>query len=80
MEGAPGDRVRFQTHDFSNGLTQFPDASYTCVVSGLSISYAESFDEATGQWTTAAYDRLLSEVFRVVKPGGRFVFSVNVSP
>jgi SAM-dependent methyltransferase len=78
LQPPPGDRVRFQTHDFSNGLAQFADGSYTCVVSGLSISYAESFDEATGQWTTAAYDRLLSEVYRVLKPGGRFVFSVNV--
>jgi ubiquinone/menaquinone biosynthesis C-methylase UbiE len=78
LQPPPGDRVRFQTHDFSAGLSQFPDNSYSCVISGLSISYAESFDEATGTWTTAAYDRLLAEVFRVLKPGGRFVFSVNV--
>jgi SAM-dependent methyltransferase len=78
LQPPPGDRVRFQTHDFSNGLAQFADGSYTCVVSGLSISYAESFDESTSTWTTAAYDRLLGEVFRVLKPGGRFVFSVNV--
>jgi ubiquinone/menaquinone biosynthesis C-methylase UbiE len=78
LQPPPGDRVRFQTHDFSAGLGQFPDASHDAVVSGLSISYAESFDEATGTWTTAAYDRLLAEVYRVLKPGGRFVFSVNV--
>jgi hypothetical protein len=47
-------------------------------VSGLSISYAESFDDEAGTWTTAAYDRLLAEVRRVIRPGGRFVFSVNV--
>jgi SAM-dependent methyltransferase len=78
LQPPPGDRVRFQTHDFSGGLSQFADRSYSCVVSGLSISYAESFDEKADRWTTAAYDRLLSEVFRVLKPGGRFVFSVNV--
>lgn len=78
LEPPPGDRVRFQTHDFSSGLGLLADQSFDCVVSGLSISYAEAFDEKTGQWTTAAYDRLLGEVFRILKPGGRFVFSVNV--
>jgi len=74
----PGDRVRFQTHDFSSGLGPLADDSFDAAVSGLSISYAESFDEQAGVWTTAAYDRLLGEVFRVLRPGGRFVFSVNV--
>jgi SAM-dependent methyltransferase len=74
----PGFRVRFVCHDFSGGLARFPDGRFDGVVSGLSISYAEAFDEATGTWTTAAYDRLLGDVFRVLAPGGRFVFSVNV--
>jgi SAM-dependent methyltransferase len=74
----PGNRVRFVCHDFSRGLAPFANASFDHVVSGLSISYAESFDPAAGRWTTAAYDRLLSEVLRVLRPGGRFVFSVNV--
>jgi len=74
----PSDRLRFQTHDFSSGLGQLTDASFDAVVSGLSISYAESFDEVSGTWTTAAYDRLLAEVNRVLRPDGRFVFSVNV--
>src|SRR5207237_9207576 len=78
LQPPPGDRVRFQTHDFSAGLGQLAGASFDGVISGLSISYAESFDEPTGTWTTAAYDRLLGEVFRVLKPGGRLVFSVNV--
>ncbi|MBN9523794.1 class I SAM-dependent methyltransferase [bacterium] len=74
----PGDRLRFRCHDFSTGLDPFPTAAFDHAVSGLSISYAEHYDAAAGRWTTAAYDRLLAEVRRVVRPGGRFVFSVNV--
>ena len=74
----PGDRVRFGRHDFSDGLGALADGEFDHAVSGLSISYAESFDPDSGGWTTAAYDRLLGEVLRVLRPGGRFVFSVNV--
>lgn len=74
----PGDRIRFICHDFSGGLDLFPDASFDHAVSGLSITYAESYSEAEGRWTTAAYDRILGEARRVIRPGGRFVFSVNV--
>lgn len=75
---APGDRVRFVCQDFSAGLDTFADDRFDHAVSGLSISYAESYDESANQWTTAGYDRLLREVYRVLRPGGRFVFSVNV--
>jgi ubiquinone/menaquinone biosynthesis C-methylase UbiE len=78
LEPSPGQRVRFQCHNFSAGLDPFADASIDHVVSGLSISYAESFDEATQTWNTEAYDRLLGEVRRILRPGGKFVFSVNV--
>jgi ubiquinone/menaquinone biosynthesis C-methylase UbiE len=74
----PGDRVRFVRHDFSTGLGPFPDAAFDHAVSGLSISYAESYSEAEGRWTDAAYDAVLAEARRVIRPGGRFVFSVNV--
>jgi SAM-dependent methyltransferase len=74
----PGGRVRFLCHDFSAGLCQFKPASFDHVVSGLSISYAQSYDEAAGRWTDAAYTHVLAEVLRVLRPGGRFVFSVNV--
>jgi SAM-dependent methyltransferase len=78
LSPAAADRIQFVHHDFSSGLRIFSDAAFDNAVSGLSISYAESFDEASGRWTTTAYDRLLAEVRRVLKPGGRFVFSVNV--
>jgi SAM-dependent methyltransferase len=75
---ASADRIQFVHHDFSTGLGPLADGSFDHAVSGLSISYAESYDEASGRWTTAAYDRVLAEVRRVIRPGGRFVFSVNV--
>jgi ubiquinone/menaquinone biosynthesis C-methylase UbiE len=75
---APADRLRFRCHDFSGGLHILADCSFDHAVSGLSISYAESYSESAGRWTTEAYDRVLSEVCRVLRPGGRFVFSVNV--
>jgi SAM-dependent methyltransferase len=78
LSPSPGNRIRFVHHDFASGLGLFADDSFDHAVSGLSISYAESFDDIQGKWTTSAYDRLLSEVWRVIRPGGRFVFSVNV--
>lgn len=78
LRPSPAGRVRFLCHDFSTGLGLFEPGSFDHVVSGLSISYAESYDQAAGRWTDAAYTRVLAEVFRVLRPGGRFVFSVNV--
>jgi SAM-dependent methyltransferase len=78
LSPAPPERIQFVHHNFSSGLGFLPNASFNHAISGLSISYAESFDEDAGQWTTAAYDRLLAEVRRVLRPGGKFVFSVNV--
>lgn len=74
----PGDRVSFLCHDFSGGMGPIEDASFDHAVSGLSITYAEEWSEAEGRWTDAGYDRVLAEVFRAIRPGGRFVFSVNV--
>jgi ubiquinone/menaquinone biosynthesis C-methylase UbiE len=73
------ERISFLCHDFSaDGLGLFRQKSFDHAVSGLSISYAEFYDERFHAWTQTAYDRLLAEVFRVLRPGGRFVFSVNV--
>ena len=74
----PGERLRFVCADFSDGLSQFASGSFDHAVSGLSIQYAESYSEAEQCWTSDAYDRLLLDVHRVLKPGARFVFSTNV--
>ena len=71
---APGDRVRFLCQDFSRGLGVLWNASFDHCISGLSITYAESWSDARECWTTEAYDRVLAEVFRVLRRGGRFVF------
>jgi SAM-dependent methyltransferase len=70
--------IRFQHADFSAGLGAHADASFDGVVSGLAIQYAQSYCPERGCWTTDAYEHLLAEVCRVLRPGGRFVFSVNV--
>jgi SAM-dependent methyltransferase len=70
--------IRFVVGNFSSGLHQFADATFDGIVSGLAISYAESCESQTGRYTDQAYNHLLAEMFRVLKPGGRLVFSVNV--
>ncbi len=71
-------QLRFLAADFAQGLPTLPDAYFNGIVSGLAIQYAESFCPESGQWTTTAYDHALAEVFRILRPGGRFVFSTNV--
>jgi ubiquinone/menaquinone biosynthesis C-methylase UbiE len=78
VPAAAAGRIRFVHADFSDGLAACSENSFNGVVSGLAIQYAESYSVPLGRWTTEAYDRLLEEVFRVLRPGGRFVFSVNV--
>jgi ubiquinone/menaquinone biosynthesis C-methylase UbiE len=78
LRGASPDRIRFAVGNFSDGLPQLADQDFDGIVSGLAISYAESRDPATGSYTDAAYDHLLAELCRVLKPQGRLVFSVNV--
>jgi SAM-dependent methyltransferase len=71
-------QIRFFHADFSDGLATFASSSFDGVVSGLAIQYAESYSEERQGWTSEAYEHLLAEVCRVLKPGGSFVFSVNV--
>src|SRR5437660_1172151 len=73
----PKGRIHFVHGDFSSGLAAWDDNHFDGVVSGLAIQYAESYTPEGG-WTTDAYDALLSEVQRVLRPGGSFIFSVNV--
>lgn len=74
----PGERLKFEAVDFSAGLPWAGANLFDGAVSGLAIQYAESFSDAERRWTCDAYDRLLGDVHRVLKPGARFVFSVNV--
>jgi ubiquinone/menaquinone biosynthesis C-methylase UbiE len=76
--GPTEEQMPFVQLDFSNGLSPWDDKSFDGVVSGLAIQYAECYSEELGCWTTHAYDRLLAEIHRVLRDGGRFVFSVNV--
>ena len=78
LQPTPGERLRFEQVDFSAGLPWSEANLFDGAVSGLAIQYAESYSAAEARWTSAGYDRLLDEVHRVLKPGGRFVFSVNV--
>jgi len=75
---ASPERVRFVHADFSQGLGDFPANTFDGVTSGLAIQYAEHYCPRRGCWTTEAYDRLLAEVARVLRPGGMFLFSVNI--
>jgi SAM-dependent methyltransferase len=71
-------QLRFVVGDMAVGLPSWGEGHFDGVVSGLAIQYVASYSQALGRWTTEAYDRLLAEVHRVLRPGGVFVFSVNV--
>ncbi|HZZ82149.1 MAG TPA: class I SAM-dependent methyltransferase [Gemmataceae bacterium] len=70
--------LRFVPRDFTRGFSDWPSAQFDGVVSGLSLQYAESFSREEERWTEAAYENVLGEIHRLLKWGGRFVFSVNV--
>ncbi len=70
--------IRFRQHDLSQPFDWAKSESYDGVVCGLALQYAEHWNEREQRWTEEGYDRVLAETFRVLKPGGRFIFSVNV--
>lgn len=72
------EQLTFVEANFSEGLPQFETNSFDGVVAGLTLSYAESFDAATGKFTDTGYQNVLSEIYRILRPGGQLVFSVNV--
>ncbi len=70
--------LRFQVRDFAAGFSDWPGVQFDGIVSGLSLQYAESYSNDYECWTDAAYEAVLGEIFRLLKSGGTFVFSVNV--
>ncbi len=71
-------QIQFAQVDFSHGLPMLESETFDGVVSGLAISYAESRDPVTGQYTDVAFMHLLAEIARVLKPTGQLIFSINV--
>lgn len=72
------EQIRFMAGNLNGGLPLFPDSTFDGIVCNLALAYAESRDPKTGRYTDAAYNRLLGDCRRVLRPGGRFVFSVHV--
>jgi len=72
--------VKFQHADISSPewASHLDTGSFDLITAGLSVQYAQHWDMMTRQWTTKAYERVLQNVFSLLKPSGQFVFSVNV--
>lgn len=68
--------VRFVARDFCQGFADWSGEQFDGIVAGLALPYAESHED--GSWNESAYDGVLAEVYRLLKAGGAFVFSVHV--
>ena len=51
--------------------------TFDLITAGFSVQYAQYWDKHKKQWTVQGYQNVLSSVFRILKPNGQFVFSVN---
>lgn len=71
--------IEYAVRDLSSPdcFQAWPDASYDLVTASLCLQYAQHWDELRQCWTTTAYQRALSELYRLLKPGGQLVFSVD---
>jgi SAM-dependent methyltransferase len=71
--------ITFHQKDISSPECFFAweESSFDLITAGLSLQYAQYWDTNKQQWTTAAYERVLSSIYKLLKPGGQFVFSVN---
>ncbi len=67
---------RYETVDISHGFNLEKENSVDLAISGLALQYAEHFDGE--KWTRQAYQNLLSDIWKTLKPGGQLVYSVNV--
>ena len=70
-------QIRYLVGNAALGLPRFADGEFDGVVAGESLGYAEAQDPATGRYSDAAYNRVLAECRRLLKPGGRLVLSVD---
>lgn len=75
----PACPVEFHQRDLSapDCFASWSDNSFDLVTAGLCIQYAQHWDEEGQRWTTKAYERVLGEIARILKPGGQFLFSVD---
>lgn len=75
MEKICAKNINFLEHDISSPLP-FESSTFDLVTAGLSLQYAEYHNGE--RWTTEGYVNILREIKRVLAPGGKLIFSVNV--
>jgi hypothetical protein len=72
-------KIEFVQADFSQGLGNlFLPESFDGVTAGLCVSYAENWNATSQCWDDQAYQRLLRDVYTILRENGCFVFSTNV--
>jgi ubiquinone/menaquinone biosynthesis C-methylase UbiE len=69
--------IDFLRHDISNESLPFPDNHFNLVTAGLSLQYAQYWDQKNNCWSDTSYREIYQDIFRVLKSGGKLIFSVN---